>query len=63
MLTFVSVGSLDMVQRSAPSDLICIGIHTVNLIFGYVINVKFRKILLRNLENEVPFHVATARWK
>jgi hypothetical protein len=34
-----------MVLRSALSDLVFLGISSVNLIFGYVMNVKFRKIL------------------
>jgi len=44
-----------MVQRSAPSDLIFVGISSVKLIFGCVMNVKFGKILLRLLDTE--YHV------
>jgi len=52
-----------MVQRSAPSDLIFMGISSVNLIFGCVMNVNFRKILVKLLDTDEHCHVATARWR
>ena len=50
-----------MVERSAPSASNFMGISTVKLIFGYEMNVKFRKIRVRLLDTDVPYHVATAR--
>jgi hypothetical protein len=52
-----------MVQRSAPSDLVFMGISSVDLIFGYVMNVKFRKILVKLLDTDENCHVATACWR
>jgi len=52
-----------MLQRNALSGLIFIGISFVKLIFGYVMNVNFRKILVRLLDSDVPCHIATVRWK
>jgi len=56
--------------RSNPFDsklgMACNGMHseeTVKFICGYVMNIKFRKILLKPLENDVPYPIATAGWK
>jgi len=54
-----------MVQRSAPSDLIFVGISSVKLIFGCVMNVKFGKILLRLLDTEYhsrSYSTLEVRW-
>ena len=50
-----------MVQIIEPWTVTFTGISSVNFIFGYVMNVKFWKILFGLLDTDVSCHVATAR--